>query len=1067
MNERFWFILCSLFLAYNLKVLFDDFYSVNYKIVEVDDELYDETTTIAACTLAFFLVGYNDGEFRNAIKIKPTMVTSRSLLNESIAMIESRLDKNLFRLDESYIFRGFFCFRINKTALHKNPMMRKFLKDFYIQLFAHSPEKQPFFSEYIYYMYHNQESMKVVKQKVYGPRYLASSDCRSHRDHRGQFLASKFNCLRKCAFNSPADFHPPDNHELFNLSDLINVRYNPLDIKNSTIQFGRYSNKEALKKCSENCPKEDCFSETYNSISFGDNNTAEIHFENAIYTAFYSTTQFSLQLFGLFSLFTGTSVTYTVPHLMRMAAKNLKATHQARFVRILPKIKLALIIFSAAFLVVQSIQAIIDHKFERSFPNRTIIWNFSSEPFSLFICLPIETLVYNDKEIKKGRNSKILSDLSFKHLEEETRAFENGVEVIKLLHGNQVNNLNWTMTEKVLFKNSSFDRKSCMSRCFRIELHFEELKYRQMMPVYYLMIQFRTKFREVYLTERHQNFSSGLVDFNGDYFVQKTTEKALPGSRKSNCKEMRTEESRVRQIDRCINQKFVANYSALPMNSVVDKDDFGDEIQSFKFEEANTTAIEQACLETVGYRKSCNEVRFEVSMKKTNFYDKSSIRLNLNYEHSISKEIDQSPIMVLLYILNLESLLFRNNIASCLLFVIAILKRIFKLNWSNRKLDRYLVLSLCLLGFLAHNVFVFRGIIDGELAENGYFQKMHQFALPNVAFCFDLSELQFDANHRMTGNYLNTMTEELRFGKIIDKIIYFNRTHYKEFWPEGGSSNYSDSDIRISPFYLLDTLYCLELQLKVKFDEEDFYILYNKFIFWVFFKRSFTNRIPKTYLFYRQPDQKEISDLLEHQIRPDEKGNEQIYEIILELIEVDRSDEFEDLKDPRRLFFGKRKTVDVNEYLNEIQAKFREGNLANFTTNELPLEPADFDKEINNQLFKQLFLQVINVTDHLRPISLNSKLTFFNFYSKRISAGDPGDPQFFQFAFLPIKKRVEILNRDNFAKLSQDILNSLSLWLDILIIDLVVYVNWLFDLAPKLYGLLITARDKLRSNCFN
>lgn len=283
-------------------------------------------------------------------------------------------------------------------------------------------------------------------------------------------------------------------------------------------------------------------------------------------------------------------------------------------------------------------------------------------------------------------------------------------------------------------------------------------------------------------------------------------------------------------------------------------------------------------------------------------------------------------------------------------------------------------------------------------------------------------------------------------------------------------SNYSNSEITIIPFYLLDFFYCLEFQLNAEFEEEDFYILINKFILVVFFKQEFTERVKTTYLFYRKPGQKEISDLLEYEIGSSRKANKftrPIYEIVLELVQVDRNDAFELLKDPRRLFFGKRNTADVNDYLNEMQAGFSGGNLKRLTTNEIPLEQTNFDKEIDNQLFKQFFLQVTNLTDHQYPTSLNSKRIFYNFYSKRVDADSAFYP-FFQFSILPISKRVHILNNENYATLILNILNCLSLWLNISITDLAVYIGRVFDLFLKLYYLLVSAKEKLRSlDCFN
>ena len=1059
MNRRFWCIVCSLFLFYNLKVLFEDFYSVNYKIVEEDDKLHEDVINIAACT-SFNDIALNNQEMnRNVIQMRPTRVEARSFLNLSILMVENRLGtKNLFSVDQSYIFRGHVCFLLNQTSYENNQSVKDFLKIYAVLLFVHSPGRQPFLYEYVYNNYHNNDSLKIVMQKVYGPRYLGSSNCGTHRD---QFLTSQFNCLRNCPFSWPADFHAPDGDQLFELTHLINKR--PVDL--SKIQFGKDSDNETLKKCVARCPKEDCFSETYNSLTVA-NERMKIDVKSAIYKAYYSTPDFWSQLFGLITLFTGTSVIDTVPHLVSLAVGKLKKSWQIRFVRHLPKMKFFLVVFSSIVILYQSILTITDYQFEKSFPNRTIIWNFSSKPFSVVICLPIETLFYKDENISEARNAQMLKRFSFEQLEVGTRAFEKGVNEIHLLHGNQVKNLSWTMTKKVLFKSSSFDQVNCLARCFRIEPNFKDLKYRKMMPFHYLNIKFQSRFREVFVTEKHQSFTSGLVDFKGDYFVRKIEHKALDESRKSNCRHLSGEESeKNKRIDRCINKLFLKEHSALPVHSVVDKDDFGDEINGFKFKETTTTSIERICREKAAREQSsCKTVRFEESMNRMIAHDNSSVRLNLNYEYSINKEIGQSFIKVVLYILNLESIFFKNNFASCLLFLLTALKHAVKLNWSNGKIARFLVLSVCFLGFLVHNVFVFKGIIDGQLTQNGYFQPIHQFALPNVGFCFDLSGLKFDQNHKMTGGYLNSLTQEMRLANIVLVLLYFNRTHYNTVELKGGESNYSDSEITIRPLYLLDTFYCLEFQVNVKFDEDDFYILANKFILHIYFKNSFTLRTKKAYLFYRESGQKEVGDLVEFAIGPDQRGNQPIYEIVLELIKVERNDEFEDLKDPRRLFFGKRRTTDVNDYLNEMQAKFSSGNLKNFTTNEFLLEQADFDKEIDNNLFQQFFLQVMNVTDHQRPASLNYKLTHTNFYSKRI---DLNINTYFQFTVLPISKRVEISNEDNFAKLIQNLLNTLSLWLNISISDLVVHLNWTLNLLLKPYYLLVTARAKLSSSdCF-
>lgn len=201
------------------------------------------------------------------------------------------------------------------------------------------------------------------------------------------------------------------------------------------------------------------------------------------------------------------------------------------------------------------------------------------------------------------------------------------------------------------------------------------------------------------------------------------------------------------------------------------------------------------------------------------------------------------------------------------------------MEWVDSKFDRFLVLSICILGFLTHNVFIFKGIVDAQLVENGYFKVMRNFRLPSAVFCFDLSKVVIDENHRITGNHLNSLKEELRLSNMVEKVAFFNRTHYKHFKPERGSNNYSDSEITIRPIHLFDDFHCLEFQLNVIFDEEDYYIILNKFLIHIYFTHWFVDRVRKTYLFNRQAGKKEVSDLVEYDMITGKWGWIPIYEL--------------------------------------------------------------------------------------------------------------------------------------------------------------------------------------------
>lgn len=562
MNSKLWMFLCLLFFAYNLVLLFDDYYAFNFMIVEKGDKLYDNATLYQVCSeFKYFKKNIEEGfKKRYDVTINTTneSVNVRSFLNYSIGIIENRLrTTRLFRLDQGYIFKIFVCFEIDKEFYDKHPFAKDFLKIFSVQLFVHSRGKRPFFFEYVHNNYKNNVALILKIQKIYDRNYLESSNCKTHKD---QFLSSRFACIKKCRPEKPIQFNWHrnllelnwhDDPALFKLDLIIDkeiFRYKReaksfQDVKQSTKRnFHTVEHLKDYRKCMKKCPDNDCFVETYNTVTVpADNEFGNIDIETTIYTAYYSTSYFWLQFFGLLTLFTSTSVTYTFSRWTSLAVKRLRPSYQVYFHQLLPKIKLLMIIISFLSILAQSYIMFSNYNFEKNYPNKTIISEFSAEPFSVTICLPIEVLVNNESTIVKGRNSQILQNFTFAELESKTNEIGKGVEEISLLHRNEIKKLNWVVTRKVAFKGSSFGHQSCLSRCFRIEIDFDDLKYRNSMPFYFLNIKFRTHFREVFLMENEQSLTSGLIDFKGDFFVKKMINRKSTESRKSNCTNLERE----------------------------------------------------------------------------------------------------------------------------------------------------------------------------------------------------------------------------------------------------------------------------------------------------------------------------------------------------------------------------------------------------------------------------------------------------------------------------------------------------------------------------------------------
>ena len=73
------------------------------------------------------------------------------------------------------------------------------------------------------------------------------------------------------------------------------------------------------------------------------------------------------------------------------------------------------------------------------------------------------------------------------------------------------------------------------------------------------------------------------------------------------------------------------------------------------------------------------------------------------------------------------------------------------------------------------------------------------------------------------------------------------------------------------------------------------------------------------------------------------------------------------------------------------------------------------------------------------------------------------------FRTSPISRKIEIMNNENWAKLVQNLMNVLSLWTGICVLDLYRHVNpyftkYILSLIPKFYIFLLKIQIKLNDS---
>ena len=122
-----------------------------------------------------------------------------------------------------------------------------------------------------------------------------------------------------------------------------------------------------------------------------------------------------------------------------------------------------------------------------------------------------------------------------------------------------------------------------------------------------------------------------------------------------------------------------------------------------------------------------------------------------------------------------------------------------------------------------------------------------------------------------------------------------------------------------------------------------------------------------------------------------------------------------------------------------------------------------FKLEIDDGLFRQFYSQLQNVSDHKYPASSDSKKSFYSMHT--LFNRNLINRTIFRFSISMASRETNISNEDNYAKLVQNILNSLSLFLNLNILECHVYVGKIFTVFGFIYNALLKRKVCLRNAC--
>lgn len=973
MNRNLWLCLCLMFAVYNLTLLVQDRNSVRFFAVDEWNEYHDNHTNFLICFRSEEIHGpaswpkLNLSEHLRKWKLNLSDQLKTWKLSDHLAKSVQLLNLKLnsgdfFRLNQSYLFGTESCFLFEKSKLEQLLSAGAFVSKFKTVLFAFSDGSLPLWADSIYTKFFGNDLMiKLQKQKVFGEAHLE----RNCLGHRNQLAANRYNCLNECHKKKRT------RNCLYSFGELPNLRYGDLNWANETHE----------QFCLENCPDNECFYEDYEVVEmrkeYYERHLApkreKVELKATTYRAQYAITDFYLQFFGLLTLFTGTSLISLLTVLIKKLRSSIKNETKKRFHlnRFFSAFKFVCVLVFLLFSFYKILLMVQDFKSQLNYPSKVITLNskFETQSLSLFICFPIDTLIVKDNRFNHTRNLELSKKFSFQKLKEKTNLM-GGIKKlfwVFINFGGRRKQRNSLIPDDALFKNSNEGNRSYLSRCFRQEITTDEHRYKRMIPIQQLVIEFSNVHWEVYLVENSQPFTSDLTRLRGEFRIAKFKQQNTRSSKKANCLNYKQAENcstRQHCVDSCVSRKFYQKHRSLTVHSVLNENQLN---KSAFFNLTRDRAIESDCLKRFE-RKDCDITQFDESSKTTYAANGHSLSLNLNFEVVTEREIEASPFKAVLDILNLLGILFGTNAPGLFTLLLLFLKKLA--SFERNKVSKFLFIFFCLLGFSAYSYLIFREIIQNDLFESAYFEKIKEFKVPNLIFCLELDEKQIDQNFALTAQYLDQLTNDLSYENFFNSIDYYDeKDAHRYFRPT--NSNHSNPLFDFRRFYFLG-LKCFQIAYKMTYVEDEFLTKPGRYVYFVYLNASSCKEY--VYVSTKQSDSKEFSPFSKLKIRGSGRKGAYFYRYRMkfEVSELIVEDQFELLKNPLSLFYEKSDINDPTKYLMKMEKKFEQNYRV--ATREILLEDDNdsFRLRIEDELFEQFFLQVQNISDHL-PSSLNTK----------------------------------------------------------------------------------------------
>ena len=355
--------------------------------------------------------------------------------------------------------------------------------------------------------------------------------------------------------------------------------------------------------------------------------------------------------------------------------------------------------------------------------------------------------------------------------------------------------------------------------------------------------------------------------------------------------------------------------------------------------------------------------------------------------------------------------------------LIYFLTKLTKLRFFYNLTKRNVLLFIGLIGFAIHSYYVLLDALNTDLIPE--FSMSFSYLEPNkhlpvMIFCIK-HNVDVDSQS-ITGKELNELTSYINESYLFEHIQYHDYDYGKVFWFPN-QSNPCPDNLKID-FFFINRYKCYELHYQLNYQN-----IFSSYIFNII--RVKMNSSLEQYLFtYRTNDS---YNLIDYYIF--ERGFS--YYCNFDFMHENFYDRFQQLKSPMMLFKKNLHKSDVKNYTIELKDELKK--TWNYSTTLVPLKESDFEYEIRNDIFEDLVRFRIEPREKSQPSNIDYERNYFNIFITHYNESNDGVNSLVGLKKVFLNGNLYMNNKDDYLGLMCNLLNALSVWLDLSLINLTYF----------------------------